>query len=113
MHTVLESIATANPPFEITQNQALAFLSRLEGISPTLYDRAAQIYQKSGIDRRYTSIQDYLTEPPNFSFYPNNWSLEPVPSTFDRNKLYQIYATKIAISAAKQAILLRTRRELS
>ncbi len=104
MHTVLESIATANPPFEITQNQALAFLSRLESISPTLYDRAAQIYQKSGIDRRYTSIQDYLTEPPNFSFYPNNWRLEPVPSTFDRNKLYQIYATKIAISAAKQAI---------
>ncbi len=104
MHTVLESIATANPPFEISQNQALTFLSKLEGISPKLYDRAAKIYQKSGIDRRHTCIQDYLTEPPNFSFYPNNWGLNPVPSTFDRNLLYQLYATKIAISAAQQAI---------
>ena len=104
MHTVLESIATANPPFELTQNQMLAFLSRLEGMPLTLYDRATQIYQKSGIDRRYTCIQDYSTEPPNFSFYPNNWSLEPVPSTFVRNQVYQIYATKIAISAAQQAI---------
>lgn len=104
MHTVLESIATANPPFEITQNHILAFLSRLEGMPLALYDRATQIYKKSGIDRRYTCIQDYLTEPPNFNFYPNSWSLKPVPSTFVRNQLYQIYATKIAISAAQQAI---------
>lgn len=104
MHTVLESIATANPPFELTQDQILVFLSKLEGISPALYDRAVQIYKKSGIDRRYTCIQDFLTEPPNFNFYPNNWALEPVPSTFDRNQLYQLYATKIAISAAQQVI---------
>lgn len=104
MHTVLESIATANPPFEITQIQALKFLSQLEKISPKLYDRAIQIYEKSGIDRRYTCIPDPLTQPPNFTFYPNNWKLEPVVSTFDRSQFYQVAATKIAISAAEKAL---------
>ena len=104
MHTILESIATANPPFKLSKNQILTFSSKLEGMSPKLCDRAAKIYENSGIDHRYTCIQDYLTEPPNFSFYPNNWGLNPLPSTFDRNQLYQLYATKIAILAAQQAI---------
>jgi alpha-pyrone synthase len=104
MHTVLESIATANPPFEISQAQSLAFVARMEGLSPSLRDRAAKIYANSSIDRRYTCIPDYLTEPANFTFYPPNWQLEPSPSTADRNQRYTIYAAKITESAAQQAI---------
>jgi alpha-pyrone synthase len=104
MHTVLESISTANPPFAVSQAQALKFLSQLDGISSALYDRATQIYAKSGIDRRYTSIQDVLTQPPNFTFYPNNWQLEPAVSTYDRNQHYQTYAAKIATSAASEVL---------
>jgi alpha-pyrone synthase len=104
MHTVLETIATANPPFAITQVDILKFLSQLQGISPALYDRAVQIYAKSGIDRRYTCIPDFLTQPPNFTFYPNNWQLEPAVSTYDRNQLYQTVAAKIATAAAEQAL---------
>lgn len=104
MQTVLEAIATANPPFSITQSQAQEFLSNIEGISSALYDRAKQIYAKSGIDRRYTCISDFLTDPPNFTFHPQNWSLQPSVSTFDRNQLYQTYASKIATSAAAQVL---------
>jgi alpha-pyrone synthase len=104
MHMVLEAIATANPPFELKRSQALTFTSQLEGVSSALYDRATQIYAKSGIDRRYTCIQDFLTQPPNFTFYPNNWQLEPAVTTFDRNQWYQTYASKIATSAASQVL---------
>jgi alpha-pyrone synthase len=104
VHTILESIATANPPFERTRDQAVKFMSQLEGISPGLRDRAPKVYAKSGIDRRYTCIHDYLTEPPNFSFFPNNWQLDPAPSTFDRNQLYATYAAKIAQDAAEKVI---------
>jgi alpha-pyrone synthase len=104
MYTVLTSIATANPPFQISQPQALEFLSQLTNLSPKLRDRAAKIYLNSGIDQRYTCISDYLTTPPNFSFYPNNWQLDPAPTTHDRNQFYQTYAAKIAESAAEQAI---------
>ncbi|NJM48744.1 MAG: type III polyketide synthase [Alkalinema sp. RU_4_3] len=104
MHTILESIATANPPFELGRDQAVRFMSQLEGISPVLRDRAPKIYAKSGIDRRYTCIPDYLTEPPDFSFFPSNWQLDPAPSTFDRNQLYKTYAAKIAQEAAEKVI---------
>ncbi len=100
MHTVLEAIGTSNPPFVLERSQALNFTSQLEGVSSALYDRATQIYAKSGIDRRYTCVQDFLTQPPNFTFYPNNWQLEPAVSTYDRNQWYQRYAAKIATSAA-------------
>ncbi len=79
-------------------------MSQLTNLLPQLRDRGAKIYAKSGIDQRYTCIPDYLTAPPNFSFYPNNWALEPSPSTHDRNQLYQTYAAKLAESAAADAI---------
>ncbi len=104
MHTVLEAISTANPPFDITQTQALTFLSQLEGVSSALYDRATKVYANSGIDRRYTCIPDFLTAPPNFTFYPNNWKLEPTVTTFDRNQWYQTYASKIATLASSQVL---------
>jgi alpha-pyrone synthase len=104
MHTVLTSIATANPPFQLSQSQALGFMSQLTNLSPKLQERARKIYANSGIDQRYTCIPDYLTTPENFSFYPQNWQLDPTPGTHDRNQLYQTYAAKIAESAAEQAI---------
>jgi alpha-pyrone synthase len=104
VHTILESIATANPPFELVRDQAVRFMSQLEDISPELHDRASKIYAKSGIDRRYTCIHDYLTEPPDFSFFPNNWRLDPAPSTFDRNQIYKAYGAKIAQDAAEKVI---------
>lgn len=104
MHTVLEAIATANPPFRISQPQALDFLSQITSISPKLQERARKIYAHSGIEQRYTCIPDYLTEPSNFSFYPPNWQLDPAPSTADRNNLYQTYAAKIAESAAAEVL---------
>lgn len=104
MHTVLEAIATANPPFRLPQTDAVAFMSQLEGLSPPVRSRLAKIYAKSGIDCRYTCIQDYLTQPPNFSFFPNSWQLTPSPSTKVRNHLYQTYAPKIAAAAATDAM---------
>lgn len=104
MHTVLEAIATANPPFQLSQADALTFMSQLEDISPPVRARIAKIYASSGIDCRYTCIQDYLIDPANFSFFPNNWQLAPAPGSQARNQLYQSYAPKIAKSAATQAI---------
>ncbi|NEQ54624.1 MAG: type III polyketide synthase [Leptolyngbya sp. SIO3F4] len=104
MHTVLESIATANPPFRLSRADAVAFMSQLDNLSPPLRAKIPKIYAKSGIDGRYTCIQDYLAEPPNFSFFPNNWQLTPPLGTQGRNQLYQSYAKKIAESAAVQAL---------
>ncbi len=104
-HTILESIATANPPCQLTTTLATEFTQHLDILSPALRDRAATIYQKSAIETRYTCIPDYLTtEPEQFTFFPQNWQLTPPPTTAHRNQLYRQYALKLAQEAAKEAL---------
>jgi predicted naringenin-chalcone synthase len=104
MYTVLESIATANPPFKRTQAEAAGFMSRIQGLSDSTRRCIGSIYDRSGIDYRYSCLSDYGSEPEDFEFYPNNWSLTPFPTTADRNQKYQICAGAIAESAAQQAL---------
>lgn len=104
MYTVLESIGTANPPFRRSQVEAAAFMTRLQGFSDAARNRIPRLYQQSGIDYRYSCIEDYGLEPGQFSFFPNNASLQPPPSTQDRNRRYQIWAKTIAAGAAREAL---------
>jgi alpha-pyrone synthase len=105
MYTVLESIAIANPPFRRSQSEASGFMSQVQGLSQSLRNRINSIYQQSGIDQRYSCLSDYGLAPEDFTFYPKNWALEPFPSTEARNDQYQIYASKIAQSAAEKVLI--------
>ncbi len=104
MHTVLESIGTANPPFKRSQPEAVRFMSQVEGFSAPMRNRIESIYAHSGIDHRYSCLADYGLEPEQFEFYPKNWSLQPFPTTEVRNRTYQDCAGAIAESAAQQAL---------
>ena len=104
MYTVLESIGTANPPFRRSQAEAAAFMGRVQGLSEATQNRITRIYQQSGIDYRYSCIEDYGLEPEQFGFFPHPSDLKSVPSTQDRNQRYQIWAKAIAVSAAQQAL---------
>ncbi|BFM41214.1 type III polyketide synthase [Synechocystis sp. LKSZ1] len=104
MYTVLESIGTANPPFRRSQAEAAAFMIRVQRFSEATQNRITRIYQQSGIDYRYSCLEDYGLEPDQFRFFANNPYLQPAPSTRDRNQQYQIWAKAIATSAAQQAL---------
>ena len=104
MYTVLASIGTANPPFRRSQAEAAAFMTRVQGFSEDTQNRITRIYQQSGIDYRYSCIEDYGLAPDQFRFFPPNPCLQPAPSTQDRNQQYQIWAKAIAVSAAQQAL---------
>jgi predicted naringenin-chalcone synthase len=104
MHTVLEAIATANPPYRLTQSQAAAFMLKNEGLSSAIKNRIPAIYANSGIDYRYSCLPDYGGELTSFELYPPNWALMPAPSTFERNQKYNLYAPKLSCQAAQQAI---------
>ena len=104
MYTVLEAIATANPPYKLTQTEASHFMLQTESLSDAIKKRIPTIYAHSGIDYRYSCIPDYAGDLQNFELYPPNWELIPTPTTSDRNQKYQIYATKLALQAAEQVI---------
>ncbi|MBD2175440.1 type III polyketide synthase [Pseudanabaena sp. FACHB-1998] len=104
MYTVLEAIATANPPYKLTQSEASNFMLQTESLSEAIKKRIPSIYANSGIDYRYSCIPDYAGYLPEFELYPPNWELIPTPTTSDRNQKYQTYATKLALQAAQQVI---------
>ena len=104
MYTVIEAIATANPPHRLTQSQAADFMLKTEGLSPSIKSRLGGIYANSGIEHRYSCLSDYGGELANFELYPQNWAFSPAPSTFERNQKYNLYAPKLAHEAAQQAI---------
>jgi predicted naringenin-chalcone synthase len=104
MYTVLEAIATANPPYKLTQSEAADFMLKTESLSTSIRNRIPSIYANSGIDYRYSCIPDYSGHLQSFELYPANWELTPTPTTFSRNQKYETYAPKIALQAAQQAI---------
>lgn len=105
MYTIIESIATANPPYRVPQAHAARLMQQVEGISPGLRKRLPLIYNLSGIAERYTCVKDYqLEDAAQFTFYPKTWSLAPAPSTGARNKKYQESVLPMARAAACQAL---------
>lgn len=89
MHTVIEGIATGNPPQRKSQEEAAAFMERVESIPDGIRDRIERIYEGTGIDYRYSGIEDYNREAEEFTFFPDNWGLTPAPSTAERNQKYR------------------------
>jgi len=59
MHTVLEAIATANPPYKLAQSEAADFMLKTESLSTSIRNRIPSIYANSGIDYCYSCIPDY------------------------------------------------------
>lgn len=104
MYTVLEAIATANPPYKLTQTEAADFMLKTEGLSSAIKTRIPSIYAHSGIDYRYSCIPDYGGDLEQFQLYPRNWNLLPQPTTFNRNQIYAEYAPKLALQASQQVI---------
>ena len=47
MHTVLEAIATANPPYKLTQSEAADFMLKTESLSTSIKNRIPSIYANS------------------------------------------------------------------
>jgi alpha-pyrone synthase len=104
MQTTLHAIATANPTFKLPQSEACHFMTQVEGLSQALRRRIPAIYASSTIDCRYSCIPDYASEPQAFQFYPQNWALNPFPTTADRNQFYAQQATLLAICTSRDAL---------
>lgn len=103
--TVLEAIATGNPPLCRSQDYAAAFMQRIESLPVALRHRIPQIYARSGIDFRYSCIEDYGRAVEDYDFYPPNPSLLPAPTTAQRNRKYREQALPLAEQVARAALL--------
>ena len=105
MHTVLESIATGTPSLRKAQSEAAEFMTQIDRLPDPLRNRLPAIYRGSAIDARHSCVDDYGKEDPDdFTFFPKNWSLEPAPSTRERNEQYREAAIPLAENVARRAL---------
>jgi predicted naringenin-chalcone synthase len=104
MVMTLEAIATGNPPLRRTQSYAARFMQRVVSQPEALRRRLPQIYERSGIDYRFSCVEDYVREPEDWDFFPPDWSLRPEPTTGARNRKYREAAVPLAERVAREAL---------
>ena len=62
------------------------------------------LYHQSGIQNRYSVLQDYSQQPAEWTFYPATENLEPFPSIEERMKVFNRYAANLSVSAIKNCL---------
>lgn len=85
------SVATAVPPHQVSQEDAVAYARTLfPGLSPRAFDRLAPVFEHVRIAHRH------VCEPPS-------WFAEDHTFT-ERNELYQRWATELSVQAGERAL---------
>ncbi|PEN14910.1 chalcone synthase [Longibacter salinarum] len=103
--TTIDAIRTGHPPLRKPQSDAAAMMKQLDGFSDPLRNRLPMVYERSAIDYRHTCIPDWgATSPDQFEFFPQNWALEPAPSTGERNDWYRKAVIPMAEDVGRRAI---------
>jgi alpha-pyrone synthase len=99
MNNYLCAIGTANPALSIPQMQIAGFMADALGFDAAETRRLKALYRASGIQQRYTVLEDYSREPGSFTFFPNTPDLEPFPSVKPRMAQYKKNALALSLAA--------------
>ncbi len=102
MATYINAISTAVPSFKFSQSEIMNFMIRSQDLSPEDASRLSSLYKATGIETRYSVLEDYALQPGQFKFYPNNKNLEPFPSTGKRMAAYKKHALPLALQAIRK-----------
>jgi len=104
MPAYISAIGTAVPKFQISQKETTKFMIDHLPLDDDQKHSVEVIYRASGIQSRYSVIEDFQLGTKDFTFFPKNDRLEPFPNIKDRMDFYQKEAIKIAAVAATEAI---------
>ena len=84
----ITAISTCVPDHAYTTEFAAATVLDLVGDTPAPKKFIKRLYANTGIETRYSVIEDYRLPARKHLFYPKNKRLEPEPSTKKRNDFY-------------------------
>lgn len=78
----------------------------LNAYQPEADDRRkiSLLYERSGIDTRYSVIPDYSSGIQEREFYARTTDMEPFPSLEQRMELYHTHATSLSLDAIKDCL---------
>lgn len=98
------AIGTALPEHEMQQMDVYTFMQKVyAGTTIDEQKRLKLLYERSGIQKRYSTIPDYNISEGKRILYPKGETLEPFPSLEKRMELYHAFAGPLAKKAIRQA----------
>lgn len=106
MGSCISSIGIANPANKVAQTDAYRFMVEAFNLNPDHAQRLKSIYENSGIDYRYTAVDDFNPHIPraDYKFFEPTPDLEPFVTTEKRLKLYQEKAVQVALQAVHNCL---------
>jgi len=104
MNSYICAIGTANPPLRIPQMQIAGFMADALGFDATDTRKLKALYRVSGIEHRYTVLEDYNRANGDYTFYPNTHDLEPFPTVKPRMALYKEHALALSVAAINDCL---------
>jgi alpha-pyrone synthase len=102
MKAYISAIGTANPKHKIAQADIALFMARAMQLNETEMRKQMVLYKYSGIQYRYSVLEDYAKSGGDYMFYPNTEDMEPFPSVTKRMEVYRNEALGISVQAARQ-----------
>lgn len=104
MKAYINHLGAANPGEAIKQSAIAEFMCKANHLDQFQSQKLKALYRASGIQQRYSVIEDYAsTLPSNFTFYPNSTDLMPFPTVSKRMALYRKHALPLALKAIDNA----------
>lgn len=99
MGAFITAIGTANPANRYSQEDLAQFMCDHLTENAVEQKKVKVLYRATGIQHRYSVLDDYKKQLGTFTFYSNKDQLTPFPSTQKRMNVYRQEALPLAISA--------------
>ena len=103
MQIGISAIGTAVPPHKQTQVRAAEIVTQMLNLGPAETRLLKAIYKATLIESRHSVLSDYVKQPGEFSFFPND-PTQSFPTTAARMQLYQDNALTLALTAIEDCL---------
>lgn len=106
MKSAITAIGTANPIHKQNQQAAADIVIRALQLKPLERRLLKSVYKSTGIENRYSVMSDFVKQPEEYEFFPND-TAAPFPSTAARMNVYKEQALPLALQAIKDCFAQR------
>ncbi len=100
----ITSIATANPPYAHAQEKLYEFADAVYSRDATESRKLKFVYRQSGIDTRYSVIEDFGLPANERRFFSTSEDLEPIPSLEQRMAVFNETSVDLSVKTILQCI---------
>ncbi|WP_026463407.1 type III polyketide synthase [Adhaeribacter aquaticus] len=105
MKSYICAIGTANPSVLIPQMQVAQFMANALNFDSAETRKLMALYRASGIEQRFSVLDDFNNQNGDYTFFPNTPDLEPFPTVKRRMDAYKQHALQLSVAAINDCLV--------